>query len=88
MEIPYEINYDITVAPPQIINNIIDSWTKIEYTEHYAENAEDIIKSRFPGGNYDHIPGMSEVFKTMALNLKVTPLYDWERQGFINNNSN
>lgn len=84
---PFEINYDITVPSPQRINNILDSWEKINYNEHYIKNAEDIIKSRFPCCNYDHLPGMAEVFKTMTLNLKVTPLYEWEKQGFINNSN-
>ena len=88
MNLPFEINYDITVPPPQVTNDIIEEWDKIEYNNHYAENAEEIIKSRFPCGDLDHIPGMTEVFKTMAINLKVTPLTEWKRRGFINNHSN
>jgi hypothetical protein len=88
MEIPFEINYNITVPPPQITNQNIESWQNITYNDHFMENAEDIIKSRFPCGDLDHIPGMIEVFKTMALNLKVTPLTEWDKRSFINNHQN
>ena len=46
-EIPFEINYDITTPPPEMLYSIIDSWDKITYTEHFTENANNIIKSRF-----------------------------------------
>lgn len=88
MEIPFEINYDITLPPSAITEECIESWQKITYNDHFTENADDIIKSRFPCGDLDHIPGMIEVFKTMALNLKVTPLKEWEQRGFNNNNQN
>lgn len=85
-DIPFEINYDITTTPPEMLYNIIDSWDKITYTEHFSENANVIIKSRFPGSNNcDHIPGMNEMFEQMALSMNKTPLDEWKSRGFINN---
>ncbi len=88
MELPYEISYDITTTPPQLMRDIVISWDNITYNDHYIDNSQEIIESRFPGGSYDHIPGMCEVFETMELNLKVTPLEEWDNRGFNNNHEN
>ena len=86
--LPYAINYDITVTPPEKMEQIINDYDHITYTEHFEDNRDEIIKSRFPGGDCDHIPGLSEVFETMALKLKVTPLSEWIDRGFTDNNKN
>jgi hypothetical protein len=86
--LPFEIAYDITIQPPAKLEQMVDEWEKINYNEHFIDNSEDIIKSRFPCGDYDHIPGLTEVFQTMALNLKTTPLDEWTKNKLINNHKN
>ena len=85
-ELPFEIQFGMLAFEQMKTEEIRHEWSKIRYTEHYIEFAEDIIHSRFPGGDYDHIPGMDIVFETMVENLKVTPLEAWEKQKFQNNN--
>ena len=87
-ELPFEILYNIQIISPDLQNEIIDGWDRITYTEHYIENSQEIILSRFANCTYDHIPGLSDVFEQMALNLEITPLSEWEKRGFINNNNN
>jgi hypothetical protein len=86
--LPYEIDFSITSIHPSIIKKRKESWESINYTNHFIDNAEEIINSRFPDLCYDHIPGMEKVFETMVERLQVTPLESWERQGFVNNNNN
>ena len=88
MNLPLQIDYDITTPSPQLIYKINDEHDKITYNQHYTEHADDIIKTRFPCGNTDHIPGLTEVFQTMALKLNITPLDEWERRKFVNNHEN
>ena len=87
-ELPFEILYDVEVMTPEQEYEIIDGWDRITYTEHYIENSQEIILSRFSNCTYDHIPGLSEVFEDMALDLEITPLTEWENRGFENNNIN
>ena len=74
--LPFEITYDIVVPPPRIVYDAVDSWDKINYNDHFKDNAIEIIESRFPRGTYDHIPGFEKVIKTMASNLKITTPLD------------
>ena len=86
LSLPFEINYNINIMSLEQYEDIIDGWNKILYTNHYKIHAREIIESRYPRGNYDHIPGMDEVFETMISNLQVTPLEEYEARGLKNNN--
>ena len=68
--LPYEILYDITIMSPQKENEIIEGWSKIDY----KPDTYNIIKSKF-SHDASHIPGLEQVFETMALDMaKKTPL--------------
>ena len=86
LSLPFELNYNINIMSLEQYEDIIDGWNKILYTNHYKIHAREIIESRYPSGNYDHIPGMDEVFETMISNLQVTPLEEYEARGLKNNN--
>ena len=84
--IPEELNYNLEQTPAQI-NKILVGWEKINYNNHYKDNAQEIINSRFKCANYDHIPGMEIVFQTMIDKLKACNPME-EMQKIINEDEN
>lgn len=87
LEIPFEINYKIDVMSEEKEQFLLEEWDKINYTNHFKTHAEEIIKSRLPNGDFDHIPGFNDIIADMTKNLYIkTPLEEWIETKFSNNN--
>jgi hypothetical protein len=81
MNLPFVIDYNLDNISLRQQQYIIDGWNKI----NYSHDAEKIIKSRFRG-NTSHIPGLSEIFELMIIDIvNKSPLDELKSRSNLNN---